>query len=89
MPPPITCFYHAIYKRLWTVARVANAHMDDGTEGGGFTLRSPGEPAGIFGTITSGSFAGQSPLTPGSFVRTTTTTRSTGCCCARSIKIRS
>ena len=40
----ITSFYHAIYKRLWGVARAANAHMDDGTMDGGFTLLSPGEP---------------------------------------------
>ena len=62
----ITSFYHAIYKRLWGVARVANAHMDDGSMDGGFTLLSPGEPHGIFGTIqnspSGGVLAGQTPI---------------------------
>src|SRR5690242_16084170 len=60
---PITSFYHAIYKRLWAVARVVNAHMDDGTEDGGFTLVSPNDPHGIFGiTKTPGNPANQPPL---------------------------
>jgi len=62
----ITSFYHAIYKRLWGVARAANAHMDDGSMDGGFTLLSPGEPHGIFGTIqnspSGGVLAGQTPI---------------------------
>ena len=63
MPPPITSFYHAIYKRLWAVARSVNAHMDDGSEDGGFTLLSPNDPAGIFGTtLNQPPYAMQSPL---------------------------
>src|SRR5882724_7115977 len=62
MPPAITSFYHAIYKRLWAVGQASNAHKDDPTSFGGFSLRSPGEPNGIFGQITTGQFAGQFPL---------------------------
>lgn len=60
-----TSFYHAIYKRLRAVARAANAHMDDGSMDGGFTLRSPGDMHGIFGKIMpgpGGALANQSPL---------------------------
>ena len=63
MPPPITSFYHAIYKRLWAVARSVNAHMDDGSEDGGFTLLSTNDPAGIFGTtLNNPPYPMQSPL---------------------------
>src|SRR5438067_1742026 len=58
----ITSFYHAIYKRLWAVGQASNAHINDQTSFGGFSLRSPGEPNGIFGTIGAGQFAGQKPL---------------------------
>src|SRR5205814_4062401 len=68
----ITSFYHAIYKRLWGVARAANAHMDDGTMDGGFTLLSPGEPHGIFGKIMNappgGLLVNQKPLKDNDFV---------------------
>jgi len=67
----ITSFYHAIYKRLWAVARSSNTHMDDGTADGGFTLRAADDPHGPFGTIkgpTGGALIGLPPLPVNEFV---------------------
>jgi hypothetical protein len=55
MPPPITSFYHAIYKRLWAVGVRANAHTEFVAGDGNFSLNDPGPPHGIFGTTDYGA----------------------------------
>jgi hypothetical protein len=55
MPPPITSFYHAIYKRLWTVGvKAGGAHTTVVGGDGNFSLNDPGPPHGIFGTTDYG-----------------------------------
>jgi len=70
------------YKRLWPSARRANAHKDDPTSFGGFSLRSPGEPNGIFGQITNCASRRPVPLQQQT---SRSPTRSTCCCSARSM----
>ena len=65
MPPPFTSFYHALYKRLWIIAQQNNVHLTAANSYGGFSLRSPGEPNGIFGTITTDPYNGFMPLHTG------------------------
>jgi hypothetical protein len=55
MAPPITSFYHAIYKRLWAVGVRANAHTTIVQGDGNFSLNDPGPPHGIFGTTDYGN----------------------------------
>jgi hypothetical protein len=56
MPTPITSFYHAIYKRLWTVGVSAGgAHTAVVGGDGNFSLNAPGPPNGIFGVTDYGA----------------------------------
>jgi len=63
MPPPITSFYHAIYKRLWAIGVKGDAHTTIVAGDGNFSLNSPGPPHGIFGSTDYGA-----PLALGNYV---------------------
>jgi len=68
MPPPIkiTSFWHAIYKRLWSIGTRGDAHVStEIASDGNFSLEttSPGNGNGIFGTTNYGA-----PLAAGDFV---------------------
>lgn len=64
MPPiKITSFWHAIYKRLWSIGTRGTAHVDiEIASDGNFSLESTAAANGIFGTTDYGT-----PLRMGDF----------------------